>query len=62
MTFKNKSEQEDLYVNPNSLYIMSSDSRYLWSHEMAQKKYDIVDNIKINREHRISVTFVNVPC
>ncbi len=62
MTFKNKSEEEDLYVNPNSLYIMSGDSRYVWSHEMAQKKYDIVDNIKINRERRISVTFRNVPC
>jgi len=62
MTFKNKSEEEDLYVNPNSLYIMSGDSRYVWSNEMAQKKYDIVDNIKINRERRISVTFRNVPC
>lgn len=61
MTFKNKNKEEYLYVNPNSLYIMTGDSRYIWTHEMAQKKYDIVDNIKIKRERRISVTFRNVP-
>lgn len=62
ITFRNKNEEEYLYVNPNSLYIMTHDSRYVWSHEMAQKKYDLVDNIKIKRERRVSVTFRNVPC
>lgn len=62
MTFKNNNDEEYLYVNPNSLYILSDDSRYVWSHEMCQKKYDIVDDIKIKRERRISVTFRNVPC
>jgi len=61
MTFKNKNEEEYLYVGPYSLYIMSGDARYIWSHEMDGKKYDIVDNTKIKRERRISVTFRNVP-
>lgn len=61
MTFKNKNEEEYLYVRPYSLYIMSGYARYIWSHEMDEKKYDIVDNTKIKRERRISVTFRNVP-
>jgi len=63
MTFKNNDhEDEHLYVAPNSVYIMSKDARYLWTHEMISKKIDIVDNIKTKRERRISVTFRNVPC
>jgi len=60
MTFKNKDKTYDLYVKPNSLYIMSGDSRYLWTHEMMPKKYDIINNNKIYRDRRVSVTFRNV--
>ena len=61
MTFKNKDKTHDLYVKPNSLYIMSGDSRYIWSHEMVPKKYDTINNNKIYRDRRVSVTFRNVP-
>ena len=57
MTFRNKNNKVDLYVKPNSLYIMSGDARYTWTHEMSQKKYD--NDIK--RQRRISITFRNVP-
>jgi len=51
----------DLYVHPNSLYIMSGESRYEWKHEMASKKSDVVDGVKIPRGRRVSITFRCVP-
>jgi len=60
MTFKHGKEQKDIFVKPNSLYIMSGDARYKWTHEMNGRKYDMVDGIKIERDRRISVTFRNV--
>ena len=54
-------EKHDIYVEPNSLYIMSGDARYIWTHEMIYAKYDNVDNKIIPRDRRISVTFRNVP-
>ena len=49
------------YVEPNSLYIMSGDSRHIWTHEMLSSTSDIVNKIKIPRNRRISITFRNVP-
>lgn len=60
MVFKNKNEQVEIYVEPNSLYIMSSDARYKWFHSMPIKKFDIINNIKIERTRRISITFRNI--
>lgn len=45
------------YVKPNSLYIMSGDARYKWTHEMPSRKSDIVNHKKIKRGRRISITF-----
>jgi alkylated DNA repair dioxygenase AlkB len=45
------------YVEPNSLYIMSEDARYIWKHEMTSVKKDIVNGEKIDRGRRISITF-----
>jgi len=39
---------------------MSGKSRYIWSHEIPLRKTDIINNIKINRNRRISITFRNV--
>lgn len=61
MSFEKDKNKIDLYVEPNSLYIMSGDSRYKWTHEMASRKYDIINGDKIERNRRISVTFRNVP-
>jgi alkylated DNA repair dioxygenase AlkB len=58
MRFKHNNESYDWYVEPNSLYIMSSDARYKWTHEMTTKKYDT--NNKIKRDRRISITFRHV--
>ena len=59
--FRNNEDVFELYVKPNSLYIMSGDSRYKWTHEISPNKFDILDGKKIERTRRISVTFRNVP-
>ena len=61
MTFKNLNESKEIYVKPNSLYVMSGDSRYIWTHEMKGKNFDIIEDNKIMRTRRISITFRNVP-
>ena len=60
MKFTYNGEHREIYVKPNSLYIMSGDSRYVWSHSMPAKKTDTVNGIKIKRDRRISITFRNV--
>jgi alkylated DNA repair dioxygenase AlkB len=61
MVFEKDGQQVEVYVKPNSLYIMSGDSRYVWKHSMPSRKSDTVGGEKIERERRISLTFRNVP-
>lgn len=61
MVFEHKNEKKEVYVKPNSLYIMSGDARMIWKHSMISRKSDTVDDIKIKRGRRISITFRNVP-
>jgi len=51
MRFQKGSEKYDIEIKPKSLYIMSGESRYKWTHEMIKNK---------NSERRISITFRNV--
>lgn len=62
INFENKYEnkKESIYVKPNSLYILSGDARYKWTHEILGRKNDVINNIKIPRDRRISVTFRSV--
>ena len=57
MRFTNDEKKYDLYVSPNSLYIMTMESRYNWKHEMINRKSDVVDGDKILRGKRVSITF-----
>jgi len=61
IVFKYEDEDEDvvkdLYIEANSLYIMSGESRWDWTHEIRGVKNDKVNGIKIPRETRISITF-----
>ena len=58
MQFTNGVEaEEELYVVPNSLYIMSGEARYVWKHSMPSRKNDIVHGKKVARSRRISITF-----
>jgi alkylated DNA repair dioxygenase AlkB len=61
MTFEYNTEKYNIYAEKNSLYIMSGDARYKWKHSMSGTKYDIVNDVAIPRDRRISLTFRNVP-
>ena len=50
----------ELFVEPRSVYLMSGAARYEWKHSMSGKKSDKVNNVKLLRETRISVTFRSV--
>ncbi len=50
MRFSKDGIHHDIKVEPNSLYIMSGDARYKWTHEMLKNK----------EGRRISITFRNV--
>jgi len=60
MTFRRDNETYTLYTEPNSLYIMSGEARYRWTHEMAARKSDVVEGRRVARGRRVSVTFRNV--
>ena len=60
MIFRKNKNKVELPVLKDSLYIMSGESRYSWTHEMPSRKYDTINNNKVKRERRISVTFRNV--
>lgn len=52
---------ENLYTEPNSLYIMSGDARYKWTHEMLANKTDVFNGMSVARKRRVSITFRHVP-
>lgn len=60
MVFEKGNEKHDLYVRPNSLYIMSEDARWSWKHSMTMRKSDTVDGKEIARDRRVSITFRHV--
>ena len=61
MVFQKDNQEVEVYVKPNSLYIMSGDARYVWRHSMPSRKSDEVNGKKIDRSRRVSLTFRNVP-
>lgn len=60
INFDNENETKKIYVNNNSVYIMSGDSRYKYKHSIQPRQYDILDGIKIERKTRYSITFRSV--
>jgi len=46
-----------IYVEPNSLYIMSGDSRYLWKHAIIHRKSDQVNGKVKHRGTCLSLTY-----
>ena len=61
MTFRKGEEIFHQYVAPNSLYIMSGESRTAWTHEMPSRKSDVVEGVRVPRARRVSVTFRYAP-
>lgn len=62
MHFTNKKSGAvvDLYVEHNSWYVMTGESRWEWTHEMKSRKSDVVSGVKIARGVRTSITFRSV--
>jgi len=60
MTFRHKDLVEDVYVKADSLYVMTGDARYQWTHEMPSRKSDMVDGTRVKRGRRVSITFRSV--
>jgi alkylated DNA repair dioxygenase AlkB len=60
MEFTKGNQLVELYTRPNSLYIMSGESRFEWKHEQRARKYDTVNGEKISRGTRTSITFRTV--
>ncbi len=62
MIFENKDNNEikNIYIPPKTLLIMEDDSRYKYTHSIKSIKSDIVNNNKIKRKTRYSITFRNM--
>jgi alkylated DNA repair dioxygenase AlkB len=60
MQFTKESEKRELYLEPQSLVILSGPARYEWTHAIPARKSDIVDGCKVERKRRISLTFRTV--
>lgn len=61
MTFRRNDEVFHQYVEPDSLYVMSGESRSNWTHEMPSRKSDKIDGRVVKRGRRVSVTFRYAP-
>jgi len=59
MIFRKKQDNlvVPVHVDRGSVYVMSGDSRYLWTHELPARKTDLVDGVRVERGTRISLTF-----
>jgi alkylated DNA repair dioxygenase AlkB len=48
------------YIDRGALYIMSGEARCVWMHSIPMRKTDVVNNRKITRKTRYSITFRSV--
>ena len=60
MRFSLDEERVDIYIEPNSLYVMSGDARSKWTHEMPATKTDLIDGKRVSRNRRVSLTFRSI--
>jgi alkylated DNA repair dioxygenase AlkB len=59
-THSNTAQKTNLFLPPRSLLLLQGDARYHWQHGIAKRKNDVVDEAKIQRGRRVSLTFRNV--
>ncbi len=57
-----REEKIPMLLEPRSLVILSSESRYHWKHGIAARQVDIHAGIKIPRQRRLSITFRKIIC
>jgi alkylated DNA repair dioxygenase AlkB len=59
-THSNTAQKTSLFLPPRSLLLLQGDARYYWQHEIAKRKSDVVDGLKVHRGRRVSLTFRSV--
>lgn len=60
-SIKNKNDPEiNIYLPVGSILIFKDEARYDYTHEIKKNKFDVVENKKIKRDTRISITFRHV--
>ncbi|WP_286130410.1 alpha-ketoglutarate-dependent dioxygenase AlkB [Solirubrum puertoriconensis] len=53
-------EQIDVPLAPRSVISLTEDSRYKWKHGIKSVKSDLIDNVRVERGRRVSLTFRKV--
>ena len=53
-------EREELYLQPGSLLVLEGDARFKWRHAIPARKTDMVDDKRMSRTRRVSLTFRKV--
>ena len=57
MKFTKDDEAYEYFLAPNSMIIITGEGRYKWKHEISKNKTFIYNDVKYERERRVSVTF-----
>ena len=60
LDFTNGEQKQSLYLEPQSLAVLSGDARYKWQHGIAARKSDKLHGMNLPRGRRISLTFRTV--
>jgi alkylated DNA repair dioxygenase AlkB len=46
-----------IILEPRSLFVLSGEGRYRWTHEIPARKSDLINGLRQQRDRRISLTF-----
>lgn len=57
IVFSSKTCEKTYWIPPRSVYVITSDARYLWKHEIKFEEKDIFYGDIIQRDSRFSITF-----
>lgn len=60
MSFRKDREAINLRLEPQSLLVLGGEARFKWQHAIASRKSDKVDNTRVSRSRRVSLTFRTV--
>lgn len=60
MMLKHDNQALPLLLEPKSVLVLRGPARYQWTHGIPRRKRDVINNITIKRERRLSVTFRKV--
>lgn len=57
MDLKHYKQAISILLEPRSLLVLRDEARYKWTHGIARRKQDIVNNVSLKRQRRLSITF-----